>query len=309
MLYFFHMLTRYGQKNASWIDLVAPTPAEVRSLMHEFGIDPLIAEELLVPSFKPKVEKRGDIVYVILHFPIMLGGGGRQEHEIDFIIGKEFLITTRYETVDPLHAFAQAFEVSAVLGRPVAHLHGGHLFTSLTRSLYEALINEAQMIRRSLQDIEERIFKGDERQMVIELSQTSRIIHDFRDALAPHKEMLRSLEPVASRMFGPEFSYYLRDLIGVEERVEQTLDNLRGSMAELRETNNSLLSTKQNEVMKTLTVLAFLFLPLSFIAGLFGMNTVNNPIVGSPYDFWIVVGGMVVLAIICFLYFKHKEWL
>ncbi len=61
--------------------------------------------------------------------------------------------------------------------------------------------------------------------------------------------------------------------------------------------------------MKTLTVLAFIFLPLSFIAGLFGMNTTNNPIVGSPYDFWIIVGGMLTLAIFFFIYFKYKDWL
>src|SRR3989344_6189409 len=120
------MLTRYGQKHAAWIALVAPTPAEVRSLMHEYGIDPLIAEELLVPSFKPKVERRGEIIYVILHFPV-LRGLGRQEQEIDFVIGKNFLITARYGTVDPLLAFAQAFEVTTVLGRPLTHQHGGHL--------------------------------------------------------------------------------------------------------------------------------------------------------------------------------------
>ncbi len=117
--YNLHMLTRYGQKHAAWIDLVAPTPAEVRGLMQEFGIDPLIAEELLVPSFKPKVERRGDIIYVILHFPVLRGMNQRQEQEIDFVIGKNFLITTRYGSVDPLHAFAQAFEVTTVLGRPI----------------------------------------------------------------------------------------------------------------------------------------------------------------------------------------------
>ena len=80
------MLTRYGQKHAVWIDLAHPTPHEVRSLMHEFGIDPLIAEELLVPSFKPKVERRGEVIYVILHFPVLRGLGARAEQEIDFVI-------------------------------------------------------------------------------------------------------------------------------------------------------------------------------------------------------------------------------
>ena len=302
------MLTRYGQKNAMWIDLVAPTPAEVRGLMNEYGIDPLIAEELLVPSFKPKVERRGEVIYVILHFPILRGLGQRQEQEIDFVIGKNFLITTRYGNVDPLHAFAQAFEVTTVLGRPLMHQHGGHLFTSMARALYEALINESHTVAQKLQDIEERVFAGRERQMVIELSQTGRIIHDFRDALAPHKEMLTSLEPVATRLFGPEFAYYLRDLEGTEERVERTLDNLYTSLVELRETNNSLLSTKQNETMKTLTVMAFVFLPLTFIGQLFGMS-IPVPLVDNPYGFWLVLGFMVLVGVSIFMFFKHKGWL
>ncbi len=303
------MLTRYGQKNAVWVDLVAPTPLEVRNLMHEFNIDPLIAEELLVPSFKPKVERRGDIIYVILHFPVLRGLGRRAEQEIDFVIGKNFLITARYDNVDPLHAFAQAFEVSTVLNRPAAHLNGGHLFTSMAHALYEALVSECHMVTRQLQDIEERIFNGGERQMVIELSQTGRVIHDFRDALAPHREMLVSIEPSATRLFGPEFAYYLRDLEGAQGRVLRTVDNLHNSLTELRETNNSLLSTKQNEVMKTLTVLAFVFFPLQFIAGVFGMNTLHNPIIGSQFDFWILVGGMVAVAAGFFIYFKRKGWL
>lgn len=302
------MLTRYGQKDAVWIDLVQPTPTEVRSLMREFGIDPLIAEELLVPSYKPKVERRGEVVYAIFHFPLLRGLGERQEQEIDFVIGKQFLITTRYGTVDPLHALAQAFEVNTVLGRPMNHLNGGHLFTSMAKALYEALLTQSHTITRRLEDIEDRIFSGSERQMVIELSHTGRIIHDFRDALAPHREMLASLEPVSTRLFGPEFGYYLRDLLGTEERVERAVENLHNSLVELRETNNSLLSTKQNEVMKTFTVMAFIFLPLTFIGQLFGMS-LSVPLAENPYAFWMVLGVMCTVGFSIFLYFKHKGWL
>lgn len=300
------MLTRYAQHNLTWIDLVAPTAPEVRALMREFSIDPSIAEELLVPSYKTKVERRGDAVYLILHFPALRASGGRAEQEIDFILGKHFLITTRYENTDPLHAFAKAFEVETVLGHGGKE-HGGHLFAALARMLYGALADECDTVDRRLRDIEERIFTGDERRMVVELSQVGRIIHDFRQALAPHQEMLTSLEPVGTRFFGAEFSYYLRDVTAVYERVERKLQHLRDSLSELRETNNSLLSTKQNEVMKTLTVLAFFFMPLSFLAALFGMS--NIPFAATPPGFWMVLGGMVVIAILCLIYFKKKEWL
>lgn len=302
------MVTRYAQHSLTWIDLVAPAPAEVRALMREFDLDPLIAEELLTPSFKPKVERRGDAIFAVLHFPAPRLAGVRAQQEIDFVIGKHYLITTRYENIDPLHSFAKAFEVSSVLGRGGA-THGGHLFASMTKSLYDALGNECDLLHERLTDIEERIFGGDEKNMVIELSHAGRIIFDFNQSLLPHREMLSSLEANASRFFGPEFSYYVRGLIGSYERVLQTLSHLRDSLGELRATNDSLLNTKQNEIMKTLTVLAFVFLPLSFIAGLFGMNTLHNPIVGSPLDFWTIVGGMAVVAAGCFVYFKRKGWL
>lgn len=277
--------------------------------MQEFGLDPLIAEELLLPSYKPKVERRGEIIYVILHFPVLRGAHRHPEQEIDFVIGKDFLITTHYETIDPLHSFAKAFEVDIVLGKDSTTTHGGHLFVSMTKALYRALTNECDTVKKRLWTIEEHIFRGDERRMVAQLSQVGRIIHDFRQSLVPHEEMLTSFEPAGTRLFGPEFSYHVRSLTGAYERIGRTLENLHGSLSELRETNNSLLSTKQNEIMKTLTVLAFTFLPLTFITGLFGMNTEHNPIVGHGYDFWIVLAGMLTVALCCFAYFRHKDWL
>ncbi len=309
VLYFLYMLTRYARSNLVWIDCVSPTPAEVRSLMHEFGIDPLIAEELMLPSYKPKVEKRGDVVYVILHFPMLRSGHQAPEQEIDFLIGKNFLITTRYENIDPLHAFAKAFEVEGVLGTDNAMSHGGHLFIAMVRNLYQALENGLSTVHRRLRDIEEHIFKGDEKMMVTQLSLVGRTLHDFKQSLAPHEEMLKSFEPVGMRAFGNEFAYHVRGLEGAYERIERTLDNLRDSLTELRETNNSLLTTKQNEIMKTFTILAFFFLPISFVASVFGMNAQHIPLIGAPDDFWIILGGMGTIAATCFLYFKYKNWL
>jgi magnesium transporter len=80
------------------------------------------------------------------------------------------------------------------------------------------------------------------------------------------------------------------------------------SLHELRETNNSLLTTKQNETMKKLTLLAFITFPLSLIASIFEMNTVDMPIVGLQHGFWIIIGGMTVVGLAMFWYFKYKKW-
>jgi len=303
------MLTRYKERDLTWIDMVAPTPKEVRELMSEFALPPQIAQELLSASYKSKVERYGEMAYVILHFPTLrVGLNRRPEQEIDFIIGPKFLITARYENIDPLHTFAKAFEVGTLLGRNHS-AHGGHLFASMVQNLYRSLSEECDLVRGKLEDIETKIFRGDERRMVFELSHVARALYDFSRALAPHKEMLGSLEPAAPRLWGQEFSYYLRELEGTRARVEHEVTGLRESLRELRATNDSLLNTKQNEIMKTLTILAFVTFPLTLISSVFGMNTNTLPIVGTTGDFWIIIGIMIALASSFFVYFKHKGWL
>jgi len=302
-----YMLTRHSQRHLTWIDLVSPTPGEVRSLMEEFDLDPGIAQELLMPSFRSKVDRRGESIFLIFHFPLARNTE-RPEQEIDFVIGKHFLITTRYDASDPLHSFSTAFDANTVLGRVTAS-HGGHLFVAMMQALYHSLIDHTEILDRKLDDIEENIFKGDERRMVAEISRVGRTIHDFRRALLPHKEMLLSLEPVAGRFFGSEFGYHVQSVLGVYSRVERDLLSVREALIELRETNNSLLTTKQNEIMKNLTIMAFVTFPLALVSSIFGMNTAWLPFMGMVGDFWVVIGIMATLTVIFFLYFRHKKWL
>ncbi len=302
------MITRYAHRDLTWIDLVAPTAQELRGLMAEFELDPVIAEELTSPSPKSKVERRGSVMYLVLHFPALRAVHSRPEHEIDFVVGKKFLITTRYANIDPLHSFAKAFEVNAVLNRGAPE-HGGHLFIGMVRDLYHSLLNEADRMHERLDEIEDRIFAGREREMVAQISIVGRMIHDFRRTLEPHKLMLESLEPHGERMFGPSFSYHVRSLLGEYERVRHTLEHLKEWLQELRETNNSLLTTKQNDIMKNLTVMAFLTFPLALLTAIFAIPAEHNPIIGMENDFWIIVGMLSFVGLFFLVFFKYKKWL
>ena len=207
-----------------------------------------------------------------------------------------------------MHHFAKAFEVNTVLGRG-ATTHGGHLFISMARALYRSLGAECDGLHGRLDEIEDRIFAGREREMVAQISAVGRMIHDFRRALEPHRTMLQSLEPQGERLFGQGFGYHVRSLYGEYERLHNTLEHLREWLDELRETNNSLLSLKQNDTMKNLTIMAFMTFPLALLTSLFAIDARANPILGTEYDFWIIVGILLTSAV-CFLaFFKHKKWL
>ncbi|MSR70832.1 hypothetical protein EXS62_02220, partial [Candidatus Kaiserbacteria bacterium] len=232
----------------------------------------------------------------------------RPEQEIDFVVGKHFLITARYENIDPLHAFAKAFEVNSVLGRG-GQEHGGHLFVGMVRDLYHSLLSECEALHGRVDEVEDRIFKGHEREMVAEISSVGRMIHDFRRTLEPHRSMLESFEPQGEKLFGAGFSYHIRSVLGEYERVRHTLEHLREWQLELRETNNSLLSLKQNEIMKNLTIMAFITFPLSLLANIFAINAKHNPILGADYDFWIILGIMAGAGLCLIILFKYKKWL
>jgi magnesium transporter len=303
------MVHRYEHHNLLWIDLESPTSDEVRGVMDEFHLDPAVAEELLLPSLKPKVERYKSYLYLILHFPTFKHTHSSDNNqEVDFVIGKNFLITTRYDTIDPLHKFSKIFEVHTILHKEDVGEHAGFLFYHMLRKLYRSIEHELDFMRDELLDIERNIFAGQEREMVESLSKVSRGVRNFKEVTAKHRSVLESFEK-ESDFFGNNFSYHARTILGQYLQIQNDIAAHADSLTELRETNNSLVSTKQNEIMKTLTIMAFITFPLTLLTSILGMNTDYLPFVGLPGDFWIVVGIMIMLTSIFFIFFKYRKWL
>lgn len=304
------MIHRYTYQSLTWIDLESPEPAEVRGIMEEFGIDPLTAEELLATTLRPRIDVRDGYFYLVLHFPALKHThASGTDQEIDFVVGKDWMITTHYDSVDPLHTFSRIFEANSMIGSNVSWSHAGDMFFHMATTLYDSVNHELEHLEDRLEQVEEAVFDGHEKEMVLSLSMIGRDLLDFKQVLGPHKTMLDSLFTATDPLFGAPFSQKVRAIIGEYYRIWNAVETHAASLHELRETNNSLLTTKQNETIKTFTILAFATLPMTLVASVFGMNTQHAPFVGRPDDFWIVLAIMVILAMVCLLYFKHKHWL
>jgi magnesium transporter len=303
------MLTKHTHRGLVWIDLESPSQDEIRSVAEEYHLNPLVVHELSAPSLKPKVDLYDNLIYLILHFPRTRRTAKEPDQEIDFILGKKFLITVRYGANETLHLVSKIFDASAVLNKGSFGPHAGFIFFFLLGKLYEALLHELASIGESLRSVEDRIFGGEEREMVLGLSEISRDILYFKRSLSLHRDVLESFEIAGKKFFGEEFTFHLRALTGDYYRVEHAVESNVAFLSELRETNNALLSTKQNEIMRTLTVLAFIALPATTILSLFQIGAVSRPIVGQPGDFWIIlliVGGLVFSL---YSFFRYKHWL
>ena len=304
------MIQKYKTSSLVWIDLNSPTNEEIRQIASEYRIHPLVTHELAIPTLRAKVDLYDDLIYLILHFP-----SNRKDidtindQEVDFVIGKDFIITTRYGEVDALISFSKTFEVESILEKGSMGKHAGFIFFAMITRIYDDLLHRIEGLKEDAAVIESEIFKKKEKEMVIKISEVSRQLLDFKRATSLHCEVLRSFEVAGEKFFGNDFRFYLRSIMGTCYKLESAIKNTMEYLGELRETNNSMLSTKQNEIMKVLTIMAFVTFPLSLIAAIFGMNTKTLPIVGTQNDFWIIIGIMIALAPSFFIFFKYKKWL
>ncbi|MDO8492243.1 MAG: CorA family divalent cation transporter [bacterium] len=304
------MINTYTHRNLRWIDLTSPTNEEVRKVMTEFSLAPLVAEELLLPSLKPKVDLYPNYIYLILHFPAIRHTHGKEANqEVDFIIGRDFIITTRYDSIDPLHKFSKVFEVNSILDREDIGEHAGFIFFYMIKKLYKSLNHELDYLADRLKVIEFKIFSGNEKRMVVELSKVSRELLQFKQSLSLHDEVLGSFEIAARKFFGNDFEYHLKSIIGAYNRVRGAINSNTDIFNELRATNDSILSSKTNEVMKTLTVTAFIILPMTFVSQLFGMSSSYLPLVNSPEGLRLVFIVIALVGVASFVIFKYKKWL
>jgi magnesium transporter len=303
------MIKRQNYKSIVWIDLENPTKEEARELMQEFELNPEVAQDILLPTFKDKIVPYKDYIYLIMHFPAFKHTHNKSHRqEIDFILGQNFIITSHYESIDSMEKYAKIFEVNSILEKNELVAGSGEIFLAMIRTIYQSLSDELDSISYIIREAEKKVFTGKEREMVFELSQVGREIINFNHIIIPHGNILETLQINTKKLFGDNFIIELSEIINEYYKISKTLEHVTEMVHELRETNNSLLSTKQNEIMKTLTIFTFFALPFSIITGFFQMNTKFTPLVNQNNDWFYIVGLEVIVMIIVFIIAKRKKW-
>ncbi|MES2023314.1 MAG: magnesium transporter CorA family protein [Patescibacteria group bacterium] len=304
------MLSKYKYNDITWIDLESPTTEEIFDLVDEFSIPPLVAEEFISKTVRSKVDVYRNLIYLILHFPVKYenGNDSTEEQEIDFVVGKNFLITIHYELKNPLHEFFKKFEAHSLVDKNSMGDHAGYLFYHILKELYKNVMIDLEKMHPEMKSIEKGIFSGKEKQTVKTISSVNQKILDIRQAMRFHSQTLTSFESAGKKFFGAEFNYYLEEIIGEYNKIETVLENYKDLLTDLRETNDSLLSYKTNETIKFLTIMNFIMLPLTLITGVFGMN-MKDVLLQTKNDFYLVIGAMTLTGIVMLIYFKIKKWL
>jgi magnesium transporter len=306
-----NMLFRYQYHGGVWVDLEHPSEDEIRGVTREFGISERLETELFAPTPSPLVAGDSSVTYLVLHFPTHGNEDGEiHDQEVDFIIGSSFIITVRYEVVEPIRRLQKLLETEKMID-PRESMTTDALLEVLFAHLYTSVRNHTTHISEHLAQIEHDMFSGRERATVTLVSGVSRELLHIEAALANQEEPLnRFLKALATRgFFGASFNERAERIVAEHLQVARVIGTYRAVTTELRETNASLLEARQNEIMKTLTVLTFAVMPLELIALLFGMHVLGTPLETNPSAFWIIILVMIVISAIMLAVVNRRHWL
>jgi magnesium transporter len=272
------------------------------------NLTPTIAKDLLTPTPVQHAESGNGIIYAVLHIPAFKyshSAGDSACQEIDFIISGKGVITARYDSIDALHYLSKQLEVNEILDNG----EDCHIFFRMMEEIYKGMADQLSYIEDWMKEIEKNIFDGHEREMVLAISNAGRNLLNFKRTIDAHGDIFEFLKNAGGEKFGKKFETEAKALIDDWRRMVKRVNNLIDMATELRETNNSLLSTKQNEIMKNLAVIGSILLPLSVISQIFGMSIRNFPLIDNPQAFWIILGMMVSVMVISLSFAKFKKWM
>jgi Mg2+ and Co2+ transporter CorA len=305
------MIFRHEYPGGVWVDLEQPTGDEIRRVAREFSISERLEAEILSPTPSPLVARDNDAVLLALHFPSHgEEDGDTKNQEIDFIVGNHFVVTVRYEVIVPLHHLKKLLETQELVeGR--TPLTTDVLLEILFTHLYASVRDHTNHIANHLETIERDMFAGRERTTVRLISSVSREFLHMESALAnqegPLARFFKLLEQ--SGFFGASFAERADRMLVERTQIAQLIKTHRAITADLRETNIAILSAHQNEIMKTLTVITFIFLPLELITFVFSMHMPGTPLEQNPDAFQIIIGSMFAIGLVITFFLARKRWI
>ncbi len=303
------MIERFKHGKLLWVNMKNPTPDDVQKVMKELDIPPILMTDITTVVPKNTVTRSDGFIKVTLDFPSIKHIGSDHQFEVKFLVSKSSLVTVQYEEMEGIDRFKRQFEVATSIRKTQTHLNGGHLFFSLFNNLYEAASSKLDYMETKLNDIEGQIFKNNEKHMVFEISNVGKRLIAFRHVIKNHDDVFHELAPLLEHLFEKAFGAELKNLHHQYFILQRRVDTQYETLSALRETNSAMLYTKQNEIMKIFTIMAFTTFPLTLISSIFGMNVPDMPIVSGPNGFGIVVGIMLAITACFFTFFKHKHWL
>jgi magnesium transporter len=309
-------LAELQSEGLTWIHLEAPSHDEAQLLAARFGWHPLDIEDVLSRRERPKVdsyteEESAGYLFAVLHFPVYNAAVGRLDAgELDLFVGPDYLVTLPTVELKPVTRLFERCYSNEEFRRNLFSRGSGRLLYEALDDLYDYCFPILDKIALKMRQIDEEIddILPLAQERVRDIHKVKQEIISYRKIVRPQRPTLRQLERQIERFLPEELELYFDDIVDASERIWDNLDNYKEVVEALEDTNESLISHQQNDILYVLTIFTVVMLPLTFITGLFGMN-VHFPGFGTVHGFLVTVALMVVTIVGMLGFFRWKRWL
>jgi magnesium transporter len=292
-----------------WVNIEQPRHSHRAWLEERFDFHALDYEDVFSRNQRPKIDEYDDYLFIVLYFPRFDKHVGRlNAAELDLFVGPDFLVTLPNAPLQPVEYLFERCRSNDELREQWFSKGTGYLLYKIVDACVDASFPMLAKMGNKLEVIEDEIFEGRSKEVVRDISNVKQEIINFRKVVRPQRAVFGDLERTKQRYLAEDLDVYFDDINDASERGWQILETYKETVEALEATNESVLSHQLNDVLRVLTVLSVVFLPLTLIASIFGMN-VHVPGEQETVPFWVIIALMVVLGAGMIAFFRRRNWL
>ncbi len=300
--------TVYKETNTvSWINIDGLHNSDLMKEIGEtFDLHPLLVEDIMNTDQRPKFQESDNNLFLVLK---MLRYNDTNNiiiaEQLSMVIGKTFLLTFQEQPGDVFEPVRE--RIRKQKGR-IRATSTDYLAYALIDTVVDNYIYIVERYGERIEDMEESVLENPEPKIMEQLSDFRREMNFLRKNIRPAREAIIQLSKLDSDLINKKTKPFLKDLEDLITQTSEAIDTYREMLSDQMNLYNSNLANKMNDVMKILTIFAAIFIPLTFIAGIYGTNFEYLPELHFKYSYFIFLGAMVIIAVSLLIFFKRKKW-
>ncbi|MDD8027365.1 MAG: magnesium/cobalt transporter CorA [Acidobacteriota bacterium] len=282
-------------------------PSIIETIGGHFGVHPLILEDILTTSQRPKMEDLGEMLYIVLRMLEYDETKGEvRTDQLSLILGRNFLISFQEEEGDMFDPIRD--RIRKAKGR-IRKLGPDYLAYALLDAVVDQYFVVLEKLGERIEALEEDLVNNPRKETLHEIHKLKREMIYVRKSVWPVREVVAGLERAESGLIQPATDIFLRDVYDHTVQVIDNVETFRDMISGMVETYLSSVSNRMNEIMKVLTIISTIFIPLTFIVGVYGMNFKHMPELEWKWGYFLIWGVIMAVALAMADFFRRKKWL
>lgn len=292
----------------SWINIYGIHDTEIiQSMAEDYRLHPLVVEDIVNTGQRTKMESYDDQLFFVLKMMHYNEKENRiYSEQLSIVLGKHYVLTFQERPGDVFQPLRNRLRKK--IGR-IRHEGADYLAYSLLDAVVDNYILLVERVGEKIEDLEEALLDNPGKNTLTEINNYKREMNYLRKSIRPAKEFILQLSRLETELFQGSTRPFLKDLLDIATQALESVDTYRIMLTDHLDIYNSSISNRLNEIMKVLTIFSAIFIPLTFIAGVYGTNFVHMPELQWTFAYPLFWAVLLIVALLMIRFFKRKKWL